>query len=124
MQRRDLLLASAALAAVPTPWAQTGRPIRLIVPYAPGGPLDVTARALAERVREAVQAQPFELGDGQVLALTCSVGVAVYPPLPETSRGGLPDWDQAIAAADAALLVSKRSGRNRSTLAGGDSALT
>ena len=53
MQRRDLLLASAALAAVPT-WAQTGRPIRLIVPYAPGGPLDVTARALAERVRESL----------------------------------------------------------------------
>ena len=51
MQRRDLLLASAALAAVPSTWAQTGRPIRLIVPYAPGGPLDVTARALAERVR-------------------------------------------------------------------------
>lgn len=53
MQRRDLLLASAALAAAPT-WAQTGRPIRLIVPYAPGGPLDVTARALAERVRESL----------------------------------------------------------------------
>ena len=54
MQRRDLLLASAALAAVPRTWAQTGRPIRLIVPYAPGGPLDVTARALAERVRESL----------------------------------------------------------------------
>ena len=54
MQRRDLLLASAALAAVPHTWAQTGRPIRLIVPYAPGGPLDVTARALAERVRESL----------------------------------------------------------------------
>ena len=54
MQRRDLLLASAAMAAVPRTWAQTGRPIRLIVPYAPGGPLDVTARALAERVRESL----------------------------------------------------------------------
>jgi len=29
-----------------------GKPIRLIVPYAAGGPLDVTARALAERVRD------------------------------------------------------------------------
>ena len=31
--------------------AQT-RPIRIIVPYAPGGPIDVTARVLAERVKD------------------------------------------------------------------------
>ena len=29
-------------------------PIRLIVPYAPGGPLDVTARALAEQVKDSL----------------------------------------------------------------------
>ena len=53
MQRRSLLLGTAALAALPSlhAWAQN-KPIRLIVPYAPGGPLDVTARALAERVKE------------------------------------------------------------------------
>jgi len=32
-------------------WAQS-KPIRLIVPYAAGGPIDVTARALAERVKD------------------------------------------------------------------------
>ena len=32
-------------------WAQS-RPIRIIVPYAAGGPIDVTARILAERVKD------------------------------------------------------------------------
>ncbi len=50
MQRRSLLLGTAALAALPA--LAQGKPYRLIVPFAPGGPLDVTARALAERVRE------------------------------------------------------------------------
>ncbi|PJI98682.1 tripartite-type tricarboxylate transporter receptor subunit TctC [Acidovorax sp. 69] len=59
MNRRNLLLASAAAAAVvlspSATWAQdAGQPIRLIVPYAPGGPIDVTARALAERVRDSL----------------------------------------------------------------------
>ena len=37
--------------AAPLAHAQS-KPIRLIVPYAAGGPLDVTARALAERVKD------------------------------------------------------------------------
>lgn len=58
MNRRNLLIASAAVtAALSTPMAlaqDAGQPIRLIVPYAPGGPIDVTARALAERVRDSL----------------------------------------------------------------------
>ena len=50
MKRRTLLSSTLALAAAPT-FAQSSKPIRLIVPYAPGGPLDVTARVLAERVQ-------------------------------------------------------------------------
>lgn len=54
MHRRTLLLSSlAAAAAAPLARAQ-GRPIRLIVPYAPGGPIDVTARILAERVKDSL----------------------------------------------------------------------
>ena len=51
--RRNLLATGIALAAAlgtPLAGAQT-KPIHLIVPYAAGGPLDVTARALAEQVK-------------------------------------------------------------------------
>lgn len=57
MNRRNLLLCATALAgsfaAAPLALAQDA-PIRLVVPYAPGGPIDATARALAERVRESL----------------------------------------------------------------------
>jgi len=54
MKYKTLLLAALALLnAGATPLAQAqGKPIHLIVPYAAGGPLDVTARILAERVRD------------------------------------------------------------------------
>ena len=48
-----LLPALALLAALTSPTALAqGKPIRLIVPYAAGGPIDVTARVLAERVKD------------------------------------------------------------------------
>lgn len=54
-QRRTLLsLAIVLSATAPATWAQNNKPIRLIVPYAAGGPLDVTARILAERVKESL----------------------------------------------------------------------
>ena len=56
MKRRNLLLTSLALSAAlatPAAFAQ-GKPIRLIVPYGPGGPIDITARLLAERVKDSL----------------------------------------------------------------------
>src|SRR6476659_7132825 len=53
MQRRQLLLSGIAAAAAMPSFAQQ-RPIRLIVPYAAGGPIDVTARVLAERVKDSL----------------------------------------------------------------------
>ncbi|MDM0123180.1 Bug family tripartite tricarboxylate transporter substrate binding protein [Variovorax arabinosiphilus] len=56
MKTRHFLLgalAATALIAVVPAQAQH-RPIRLIVPYAAGGPIDVTARIVAERVKDSL----------------------------------------------------------------------
>jgi tripartite-type tricarboxylate transporter receptor subunit TctC len=54
IQRRPLLLASLAAAIAAPALAQTSRPLRIIVPYAAGGPIDVTARIVAERVKDSL----------------------------------------------------------------------
>ena len=51
--RRPVLSLLAASAALPFVARADSRPIRLVVPYAAGGPIDVTARALAERAKDA-----------------------------------------------------------------------
>lgn len=51
--RRHLLLAAAA-AGFALPALAQPRTLRLVVPYPPGGPLDVVARALAERVKDSL----------------------------------------------------------------------
>jgi tripartite-type tricarboxylate transporter receptor subunit TctC len=52
INRRHLLAAALASPLAPA-WAQ-GKPLRIIVPYAAGGPIDVTARLLAERVQSSL----------------------------------------------------------------------
>ena len=42
------------IALLPAKAQAQSRPLRIIVPYAAGGPIDVTARVLAERVRDAL----------------------------------------------------------------------
>jgi diguanylate cyclase (GGDEF)-like protein len=65
------------------------------------------AMLLAERIREELGKTTFRTPSG-VLSVTCSIGVSTFP------AGGA-DWDSLFKAADEALYVSKRSGRNRCT---------
>ncbi len=53
LHRRLLTLAALASPWTRPAWAQA-RPIRLIVPYPPGGPLDIVARALADKVKDSL----------------------------------------------------------------------
>lgn len=53
MGRRRALAALAATVLPLSAWAQ-GKPLRFIVPYPPGGPLDTVARALAESLQGAL----------------------------------------------------------------------
>ena len=53
MRRREVLAATASL-TLTSAWAQQPRPIRLVVPYPPGGPLDIAARALADKVKDSL----------------------------------------------------------------------
>ncbi|WP_269324569.1 sensor domain-containing diguanylate cyclase [Chondromyces apiculatus] len=69
------------------------------------------AMLLAERVREELERATFHTPgkEGAVpVQVTCSVGVATFPEAGST-------WDELFKAADEALYVSKRSGRNRTT---------
>ena len=45
---------SASLLMAPIAVSAQSRPIRIVVPYGPGGPIDVTARLLAERVKDSL----------------------------------------------------------------------
>ena len=55
MKRRVVIACSVAASALAcAPARAQGRPIRLIVPYAAGGPIDATARLLAEQVKDSL----------------------------------------------------------------------
>jgi diguanylate cyclase (GGDEF)-like protein len=61
---------------------------------------------VAERLRVAVAGSPVPAGLPEPLALTVSIGLAVYPE-DATSKGGL------VECADKALYAAKRTGKNR-----------
>ena len=65
------------------------------------------ATEIGERLRLTIEAQPFAF-QGVRLPITISVGVA-------TKEGEMVSWEELFAKADAALYMSKNSGRNRVT---------
>lgn len=72
----------------------------------PGAPLAPALR-LAEKIRAAVEAAEFDIGDGKTLRVTTSIGVATAFP------GEMHDFRELVDMADKNLYRAKRSGRNR-----------
>lgn len=69
------------------------------------------AHSLAERIRNSIAAQGFDIGLSQRMHLSCSIGYSMYPFSHHT-----PDslgWEQVQLIADRALYHSKESGRNQ-----------
>lgn len=66
---------------------------------------------LAERVRAAVAAEPFELPDGSPLPVTVSIGVAEHSPALD-ERDLKVAGERLLALADVALYEAKSGGRN------------
>lgn len=65
---------------------------------------------IAERIRSTVENYNFEIGDGQTIKKTCSIGIAAYPFL-FTSHDKV-RWEKIIEVADHGLYIAKKSGRN------------
>jgi diguanylate cyclase (GGDEF)-like protein/PAS domain S-box-containing protein len=70
----------------------------------------VDAHVMPERIRAAVEAHPFDIGEGVPVHCTCSVGFCVFPLLMQ--EAGLFTWEQIVEVADHCLYAAKRSGRN------------
>jgi len=65
---------------------------------------------LAEKLRHAVENEPFDLGQGERLSCTCSIGFACFPFV-----AAAPDrfsWEHSAHIADMGLYAAKKSQRN------------
>lgn len=69
------------------------------------------AEALTGRLLDVVGLQPFDLGQGQYLRRSASIGWAPFPWQPSQSDG--PDRARVLQLAERALYMAQRSGRNQ-----------
>jgi diguanylate cyclase (GGDEF)-like protein len=65
---------------------------------------------IANRLRVCVAEREFDIGNGQPLRLTCSIGLAQYPLL--RSPDAVLGWESMVELADQALYYVKTNGRN------------
>jgi diguanylate cyclase (GGDEF)-like protein len=68
------------------------------------------AEAIAAKLCDAIRSYEFDLGEGQRLRRTCSVGFASFPLLP-----GAPEalgWEDVVELSDRCLYAAKNSGRD------------
>ncbi|MDX1503352.1 MAG: two-component regulator propeller domain-containing protein [Thermoanaerobaculia bacterium] len=64
------------------------------------------AEKLAERIRSRIDERVIDLGDGQVVRTTCSIGFACYPF--QRAHPDLATWEQVLSLADGALYAAKK----------------
>ena len=78
---RRLLIGAAVLAAATAAWAQSypSRPVKIIVPFAAGGPADNYARFMAQRLQEAL-GQSFVVDDRPGAGSVIGTDVAAKAP--------------------------------------------
>lgn len=104
VQFRDILLGCLRETDTPVRWG--GEEFLVLVRFVEAG----SGALFAERIRAAVAAHPFSLGNGLVLRRSCSIGFASYPFCAD--EPGRFNWEQVVGIADECLYVAKRHGRN------------
>ena len=106
MRQFRLQIACLLLTVVPTSplsWAQTfpAKPTRVVVPYAPGGVIDATARLVAEKLTQSL---------GQAVVVDDKTGIGAFVPA-STPPAIVAKLQEAMAAGIASPEVRSKLGQ-------------